>query len=98
MNEIETIQKEITECIDKWEAKASNNPFSTVDDMLSVFDYDIYYAVHMGWVGAWNKSNREKTMNIFLREWNTIENISNALKKWGYEKEGKRRQTNDQRN
>lgn len=88
MNKLETIQKKIAECIDIWEAKASRNPFSWVDDMLSAFNHDVYYAVHMEWVGAWNEGNREKDMNVFLREWNTIENISSALKKWGYEKEG----------
>lgn len=82
MNKLKIIQNKITECIDKWEAKATGNPFSWVDDMLSAFDSDAYYAVHMEWVNAWNKSNREKDMNIFLREWNTLKNIGSALKKW----------------
>ena len=64
----------------------NRNPFSWVDDTLSTFNHDIYYAIHMEWVGAWNKSIRRETMNIFLREWNTLENINFALKKWGYNK------------
>ena len=86
MVEPETIQKKIIECIDSWEAKASRNPFSWVDDMLSTFNRDIYYAVHMEWVYMWNKSNRKETMNVFLREWNTIGNISRALKNWGIQR------------
>ena len=85
MNEPETIQKKIIGYIDAWEAKASGNPFSWVDDALSASNHDIYYAIHMEWVDAWNKSNRKKIMNVFLREWNTVENISRALKKWGIE-------------
>ena len=86
MNKLEIIQKKIIGCIDIWGVKASRNPFSWVDDALLGFNYDIYYAVHMEWVDAWNKSNREKDMDVFLREWNTVENINFALKKWGYDK------------
>lgn len=74
------IQKKIIECIDEWEAEASGNPFSWVDDRLITYtNYDIYYDIHCAWVTVWNESGRIQPMNVFLRKWNTIENIANAL-------------------
>ena len=78
-NRATTTQRKIIECIDAWEAKASGNPFSWVDDMLSTYDNDIYYTIHIAWVSAWNESGRVQPMNVFLREWSSIENIANVL-------------------
>lgn len=77
--DIEDIKKAIFDCINNWIAKASGNPFSWVDDGLSSWNYDMYYKIHWAWVEAWNNSNREKPMEIFLREWATEDNIRKAL-------------------
>ena len=78
-NRATTTQRKIIECIDAWEAKGSGNPFSWVDDMLSTYDYDIYYCIHCAWVDAWNKSERLLPMSLFLRKWASIENITHVL-------------------
>lgn len=80
--DVKNIKIAILDCIDKWVAKASMNPFSWVDDELELYDEigeDKAYRLHIAWVGAWNNSDREKPMEIFLWEWVTDENIRKAL-------------------
>jgi len=80
--DIKNIKIAILDCIDEWVVKASGNPFSWVDDALGCYDeigLDKAYKLHWAWVGAWNNSNQEKPMEVFLREWATDDNIRKAL-------------------
>ena len=87
----EEIQNVIQLCIDEWNVNTGGY-FSWVDDSLyttlrkvvpDIIDEEvshITYVVHIGWVQDWNKSDRCDKMDVFLTNWNTVENIERAFK------------------